>query len=87
MTQPKKKPVAEIKSGLITASIWKNETSNGKTHYTVSFKRAYRAGEQWKRTASFGQGDLPGLAKLADLAYAKIDALSNSPASDSQPTE
>lgn len=74
MTQPKK-PAAELKCGLITASIWKNESDKGKTHYSVTFNRAYRSGEKWKRTGSFGPGDLPGLAKLADQAHAKIDEL------------
>jgi len=68
MTETKKnKPAAEVKAGSIIGTIWKNETGKG-AFYTVTFARLYKQGEQWKRSASFGQGDLEALAKAIALA-------------------
>lgn len=70
----KAKPAAEVKQGLITGTIWKNSTAKG-THYNVTFTRAYKQGNQWKRTASFGADDLPNLAAAAELAAKRIAEL------------
>lgn len=79
MTEPKNKPVAEVKSGMIVASIWGNESEKG-TRYSITFSLLYKAKDgQWKRGTSFGQGDLPNLAKVADLAHAKMAELTGSP--------
>lgn len=74
MTQPKNKPVAEVKSGLIVASIWKNEGEKG-SRFSVTFARIYKSDDQWKRTTSFGRDDLLILAKVADQAHSKIGEL------------
>jgi hypothetical protein len=69
------KPVAEVKIGLIVASIWENKDGEH-TRHNVTFARLYKKkDEQWKRTASFGHGDLLTLAKVADLAHSKIAEL------------
>jgi hypothetical protein len=71
MTQPTK-PIAEVKSGKIVASIWRNETEKG-TRHNVTFSRLYKTEEgQWKRSESFGRDDLLLLAKVADLAHSEI---------------
>ncbi len=62
-----KKPVHEIRLGRITSAIWENETEQG-MRYNVTFRRLYKADDQWKSTDSFGRNDLHLLAKLADLA-------------------
>ena len=74
MTPTKNKPVAEVKQGLITGTIWENKSEKG-THYNVTFARLYRVGSQWKRTASFGRDDLLALAKAAEQAHSKIAEL------------
>lgn len=74
MTQPTK-PVAEVKSGMIVATIWRNETEKSVRH-NVTFARLYKTEEgQWKRSDSFGRDDLLLLAKVADLAHSKIAEL------------
>lgn len=65
-------PVAKIRVGLITGSIWERETEGG-TFYSVSFERRYRDGEgNWKTSHSYDAGDLLTLAKVADLAHTRI---------------
>ena len=70
---PEKKsaPVAKVRVGLITASIWENKNDNG-SFLNVTFERRYKTGDQWKSTRSYGVGDLLELAKCADLAHTKI---------------
>jgi hypothetical protein len=71
-TETAKPPVAKIRVGLITASIWERSTENG-TFYTVSFERRYRDGEgNFKSSHSYDAQDLLVLAKVADLAHSKI---------------
>ena len=70
--EPKNPPVAKIRVGLITASIWENETEKGIFH-NVTFERRYRdANGEWHSTHSYDAGDLLVLAKLADQAHTKI---------------
>lgn len=65
-------PVAKVRVGLITASIWERETEQG-AFYSVSFERRYRDGEgNWKSSHSYDTQDLLALAKAADLAHSKI---------------
>ncbi len=71
-TEAKQAPVAKVRVGLISASIWENPTEKGK-FYNVTFERRYRDGEgNWKSTHSYGLDDLLTLAKVADLAHTKI---------------
>ena len=68
----KNTPVATVRVGLQTASIWKNE-SEGRAFYNVTFDRRYRAAkDDWKSTNSYGADDLLALAKLADLAHTRV---------------
>jgi len=64
-------PVAKVRVGLISASIWENKTEKG-TFYNVTFERRYKDGDEWKTSHSYGTGDLLDLAKAADLAHTKI---------------
>lgn len=65
-------PVATIRIGLQTATIWENVT-DGKTFYNVTFDRRYRDdAENWHSSKSYGLRDLLVLAKLADMAHTKI---------------
>ena len=67
----KNPPVAKIRVGLITASIWENKTDKG-TFHNVTFERRYKDGDQWKSSHSYNTGDLLELAKAADVAHTKI---------------
>ena len=70
-TETKNPPVAKVKVGLITASIWENQTDKG-TFHNVTFERRYKDGEQWKSSHSYNADDLLALAKAADMAHTKI---------------
>jgi len=70
-TETKTPPVAKVRVGLITASIWERVTDKG-TFYNVTFERRYKDGNEWKSTHSYGAEDLLVLAKCADLAHTKI---------------
>lgn len=71
MEPTKTKPVAEIKQGLIVASIWEDQRENGPRH-KVTFTRLYRKGGQWRHAASFNAKDLLTLMHVADLAHGRI---------------
>lgn len=65
------KPVKSIRLKNIEASIWENESNGRKTH-SVTFRRSYRDGEEWKNSESFWPDHLLLLAKVADLAHTAI---------------
>lgn len=74
-TEAAKPPVAKVRVGLITGSIWERDSENG-TFYAASFERRYRDGEgNWKSSHSYDTQDLLALSKVADLAHSKILAL------------
>ena len=68
-----KRPIHEVRLGLIKAAVWKNETETG-VRYNATLSRLYRDGEQWKSTESFGRDDLLLVAKVADLTHSWICA-------------
>ena len=69
--ETKNPPVAKVRVGLITGSIWENKTDKGIFH-NVTFERRYKDGDQWKSSHSYNTGDLLELAKAADLAHTQI---------------
>lgn len=67
-----KPPVAKVRVGLITASIWERDSDKG-IFYTVSFERRYRDAEgHWQSSHSYDTQDLLAVAKAADLAHTRI---------------
>ena len=71
-----KPPVAKLRIGLLSASIWERTLENG-TFYSVTFERRYRDGKgDWHSTQSFDKSNLLTLAKLADQADSEIMRLS-----------
>jgi hypothetical protein len=62
------KPVHKIRHGAISASIWRKDTDKGPLH-NVTLQRAYRDGEDWKNTNSFGRKDLLVVGFIAARAY------------------
>lgn len=66
------KPLKRIKIGLISATVWGNETDNGGTRYSIEIVRNYKKEDDWKETSSFGIDDLPIVSKVSDLALAAV---------------
>ena len=71
------KPVAEIRVGRITATIWQNTPTDEGVFYSVHITRLFRRGSTWDRTPAFGRDDLLTIAKVADLANTRIYELQN----------
>ena len=70
--ETKNPPVGKVRVGLITASIWENQTDKG-TFHNVTFERRYRDGKgNWASSNSYNAEDLLALAKAADLAFTRI---------------
>ena len=71
MTQPANtnRPVDEVRIGRVKATIWRNETEDGKARFNTVFSRLYKDGDAWQSTPSFGRNDLLLVAKVADLAH------------------
>jgi hypothetical protein len=62
------KPVHTIRVGVIEVAIWRREGENG-PFYSVSSKRSYKDGDQWKQADSYGLDDCLLLSKLLDQAH------------------
>lgn len=84
--EKKNPPVAKVRVGLVSASIWENKTEKG-TFYNATFDRRYKDSEgNYQSTGSYNLHDLLALSKAADLAHtAIIEALSE--AGESAETE
>ena len=69
---PRKKPVHELRLGLIKAAIWENTVGDNLLRYNVTFARIYKTETEWKTSDAFGRDDLLVLAKVADQAHSWI---------------
>jgi hypothetical protein len=75
LEKPGNRPVHTIRYGAVRAAIWRNVVDNGNASrpmYNVTFSRAYKDGEKWKDSASFGPDELLTLAKIANDAHTFI---------------
>jgi len=71
----KPRPIHTERIGTLSASIWSNTTAEGRTFYSVTFERTYRAeGDELKNASSFNHDDLLNVAKVAERAEAWIAA-------------
>ena len=72
--EPKRKPVQQLRIGTLSASVWRQEGSNGRPFYNVTVQRAFKRDEasEWEHTDSFGRSDLLEVAKLLDAAHSWI---------------
>lgn len=69
------KPLKTFRLRGVSASVFANSAKvDGKerTFHKVAIQRAYKDGEDWKHTSSFGRDDLPVLKKLVDDAWNHI---------------
>jgi hypothetical protein len=62
------RPIHEIKLGCVRAAIWQNALENGRVMHSVSFSRLYKEDGVWRDATSFGRGELPLVARAADMA-------------------
>jgi len=62
-----RRPIHSIPAGGIEVSIWENQGQKG-TFYTITLRRSYKQGDEWKETGSYGEDDLLRLSKLIDEA-------------------
>lgn len=66
------KPVQKFKDGTLEVAIWANETSEGKTFYSIDLKRSYKDGEEWKETTSLNGDQALKAAHLLTKAHDAI---------------
>ena len=63
-------PVARVRIYPISASIWKNQSSNGETFYSVTLQRTYKDDSgKYQHTDNLNVSDLLIAAKVLDLAH------------------
>ena len=67
-TEASSKPANKIRHGAVSASIWRQETDKGPM-FNVTFQRAYRDGDAWKNSNSFGRKELLVLSLIAARAF------------------
>jgi hypothetical protein len=72
-SSPHDQPVHKIRHGAVSGSIWRQETEKGPL-YNVTFQRAYKDGETWKNSASFGRHNLLVVSLIAARAFEWIGA-------------
>ncbi len=68
------RPIHSIRYGNVQIAVWKNESATG-PFYNVTMSRRYREGENWLDSGSFGESDLPLLAKAILDAHSAIQTL------------
>lgn len=68
-------PIKKIKVGPIEIAIWENQSEKGNKFYTTTMERNYKVGEEWKKTSSLRDSDLPkaalGLQKAFEFVSVK----------------
>ena len=73
------KPIDEVRLGRVKAAIWQNTVDTpdgGFTRYGVTFEKLYlNRDNQWRGTGSFGKDDLLLLAKVAEMAFDRIQEM------------
>lgn len=65
-------PVHKISLSPVHVSIWKNSSNRGE-FYSITIERAYKSGEEFHRTNSFGSKHLQALEILIAQARAWIE--------------
>lgn len=70
------KPAAELRDGLIKATIWRNTSEKGDNFYSLQFTNAYRDRDgNYRDSKYYAPDEALRLAILAGDAYRKINAL------------
>jgi hypothetical protein len=80
----RQQPVHKIRHGAVSASVWRQETDKGSL-FNVTFQRAYKDGDAWKNSSSFGRQHLLVISLIAARAF---EWIANQPRSaKSEPME
>ncbi len=66
-----RKPIHEIRRGLIKARVWQKRTRSG-LRFTVTLSRMFRNGDVWKESTRFGRDDIPLIRLVLDEAHTWI---------------
>ena len=64
-----KGPVKKVKIGGIEVAVWQNESKDKKVFFTTTLERSYKVGEDWKKTNSLRDSDLPKAILALQEAY------------------
>ena len=62
-------PVKKVKIGGIEVAVWENSSKEGKKFFTTTIERNYKSGEDWKKTNSLRNDDLPKAILALQEAY------------------
>ena len=66
-------PAHKVQDGCLKVCIWRNTSTEGRTYYSATPQRSYRAGDDtWKETDSLNESDLLAMAELLREAYAWV---------------
>jgi len=76
------KPVKNVKVGGIEVAVWENESKEKKKFYTTTLERNYKVGEDWKKTNSLRNDDLPKAILALQEAYHFVAIKDDSPSSN-----
>lgn len=66
-----RKPVYQLRHGLLKVRVWRKRTRSGIRH-TISVIRLFRNGDVWKESTRFGREDIPLIRLLLDKAHTWI---------------
>lgn len=66
-------PAHKLRDGCLQVVIWRNTSTEGKTYYSVTPQRSYRAGDDtWRETDSLNADDILPMAELLRESYVWI---------------
>ena len=71
-------PVHKIRHGAVSASIWSQDTEK-EPMFNVTFQRAYKDGDSWKNSTSFGRNNLLVVSLIAARAFEWIGSQPRQP--------
>ncbi len=72
MSEEQNKPVKKFRIGGVSATVWDNVTikDSKEVHYfTVTVERTYKSKDEFKKTSTYGDNDLPKLMAVSRMAY------------------
>jgi hypothetical protein len=73
--QDENRPWAELRSGMLKATVWENETKDGEIYFSTVLVRVYQNGDsQWRETHGLGRDDLLRAANLLRRTFDAIEA-------------
>ncbi len=62
-------PIKKIKIGGVEVAVWENKSQEGNKFYNTTMERNYKDGEEWKKTNSLRDNDLPKAILALQKAY------------------